>query len=110
MTGDNRPIVDPRRVACVGGGTHAVVAIGPQGDTVLWLMGPDLDGDTYGNAGPQAAPHEQTGPLPPLYRHRLRAVLLTCGAPTITTGRPCRYPVTRPGDRCHHHRHQETHP
>ena len=105
---DNRPIVDPQQVACLGNGSHAVVAITPDGDTRFWIMGPDLDDQTSGCASPDHAPHEQAGPLPPVYRQRLNAVLLRCGAPTLSTGLPCRTPVARPGQRCGHHRQPVT--
>jgi len=105
---ENRPIVDPQQVACLGGGSHAVVAIGPGGERCLWLMGPELDDETHGCACPDHAPHEQDGPLPPAYRQRLNALLLRCGAPTLSTGLPCRTPVARPGQRCGHHRHRVT--
>ena len=102
---DDRPIVDPEHIAHLPTGGHAVVAIGPDGETRLWLMSPNLDDHTHGCSCPDHAPHEQDGPLPPVYRQRLNHTLLRCGAPTLATGRPCRCPVARVGDRCTHHRH-----
>jgi hypothetical protein len=84
---------------CLGGGWHAGVGVGPGGDCWPWLIHPDDDTP----AQHVVPPHEQLGPLPALYRHRLDQH--RCGRPR-RDGKPCRTPVARSGLTCaNHHTH-----
>lgn len=91
--------IDWTRTIPLGNSWAAAVCITPDGDEALWLISPDYDAD-IGCACPESAPHEQDGPLPDRYWYGLHC----CGAANRTDGRPCRNFVSRPGDRCHHHR------
>lgn len=101
-----RPLVDTSRMACLGAGVHAVIAVGTDGTQWPWLLLDAVD-DHASAARPEHVPHEQLGPLPHPYPSRVRRAPLRCGG-TTATGAPCRTPVTQPGDRCHHHRTRQT--
>ncbi|WP_146207412.1 hypothetical protein [Nocardioides silvaticus] len=96
--------IDPSRTVDLDNGWAASVCVGPDGGETCWLLSPQ-PGEPTGCICADCAPHEQDGPLP-LGWHRVGSSTYdypTCGALTTTTGQPCRFPVTRPGDRCHHH-------
>jgi hypothetical protein len=70
-------------------------------DVEVWLLG-DPDGQG-GDACPDCAPHEQTGPLPPSWvRQVRRAPRARCGQ-SRTIGNPCRIPVAHSGVACRWH-------
>lgn len=75
------------------------------GTTALWLMRDD-DAGTIGCASRCCAPHERTGPLPAELRDRL-GLVHRCGAPTRSTGHPCRSIVQAADDTCGTHRRRE---
>lgn len=85
---------------CLTDDLCAAVVVGPDGGTALWLL--RRSGDP-GCAGSCCAPHEQPGPLPLAVTRRVQADA-RCGAPTRTTGQPCRHTVDRAGERCRQHR------
>lgn len=107
MTGDTTSLIDPDRTASLRNGRAAAVTVNADGTVALWLVRTDQEpGDDHGCTCSTCAPHEQDGPLPPEWQHRIGStwVYPKCGAPTLTTGQPCRAWVAHPGDRCHHHR------
>lgn len=106
MTADpRRPLVDPRRTACLGTGWHAVIAIGPGGSESAWLLSPDGNGS---GAAPPTPPHERLGPLPLAIAARLaRPVQPRCGRPR-RDGAPCGTYVSRHGAACAHHAGQRS--
>lgn len=83
---------------CLGDGWHAGVGIGPDGTSWPWIVAPDTD-----EPGHRVIPaHEQLGPLPALYRHRISQH--RCGRPR-RDGKPCRTPVAHQGLTCANHTH-----
>lgn len=100
MNTDRLSYIDLTQTVGLGDGPHAAaVAVRADGTTDLWV----LDLRYNHEATLSTPPHEQLGPLPSAYRTRVLFVPLRCGAPTRSTGEPCRLPVTRPGGRCHLH-------
>lgn len=61
-----RPLVDTSRMACLGAGVHAVIAVGTDGTQWPWLLLDAVD-DHASAARPEHVPHEQLGPLPHPY-------------------------------------------
>lgn len=61
-------LVDPARVACLGNGDHAVVAVDQDGGEHPWLLVPDGNDGEPGCACAGCAPHEQPGPTAPARR------------------------------------------
>jgi hypothetical protein len=102
-------IIDFTRTACLCDvglpGGEAAVLVGDDGRADFVIVDVSLLGDeghTYDPTTPQA-PHEQPGALPPRWQARVALAPLRCGRKT-KTGRPCRTPVTTPGDACPWHR------
>jgi hypothetical protein len=82
---------------------YLITVVGADGGTWPWVVCEDEA--EWGCACPCCCPHEQPGRLPSEYRYRLEPRNeRQCGAPTTTTGRPCRRPVREPGDHCSWHR------
>jgi hypothetical protein len=97
MTADAaRPIALPE--LCLDNGWHAGLGVHPDGHTWPWLLAPEDDDEP----APPFPTHELEGPLPAVYRLRLRRPL-RCGAPT-KAGTPCRIPANS----CHWHRKKVT--
>jgi hypothetical protein len=105
---DRRAIIDQARAADLadGGppGHRLAIAIRDDGEELYWIVcDAELDAarPRFGNAD---QPHEQLGPLPAMWRHRVALAPLRCRRTTTRTGRPCRILVSRPGDACSWHR------
>lgn len=75
----------------------------PDGSVTFWVL--HARSDTYGCACARCVPHERTGPLPLELRDRL-GLVHRCGAPTRSTGLPCRSHVPGPGATCTVHQRQ----
>jgi len=116
MTADplnNTDLVDLDHAACLCDvglpGYVAAVAVDSDGEAHLLLAEWGSVGDEAKRYDPLTAqaPHEQTGPLPIEYVHRItisrRQRGHRCGRLT-KAGRPCRIAVRRPGDACGLHR------
>lgn len=100
---DPRPVLDRDRSCSLGDDLQAAVIVYADGSTWPWLVRPTAPPDAVdGCSCAGHAPHDQDGPLPAVYRIRIRAARFRCGARTVS-GRPCRTPVAGPADRCHHH-------
>jgi hypothetical protein len=105
-----RAIIDYARSACLCDvglpGGEAAARIGDDGRADLVIVDVSLLGDgryTYDPTTPEA-PHEQVGCLlPPRWQARVALAPPRCGRKT-KAGRPCRTPVTTPGDACSWHR------
>lgn len=108
MTEDASHLLDEDRSAClrdVGQGDYlAATAIEFNGDEHLVLVERSAIGDdaVRYDATCRDVAHEQIGPLPAIWRHRVALAPHRCGALT-KTGRPCRVLVAEPG-RCPRHR------
>ena len=81
--------------------------ITPAGTPHPWLVAPHPDVNATPCVRRCCVPHEQAGRLPTHVQARIdrlptRPAPLRCGRPT-RTGHPCRIPVNRAGDSCHHH-------
>lgn len=109
---DGFALVDRERSAClcdVGMPGHSIaVAVTSTGDTSLWLVDDAALGAKHQQWGNDNQPHEQQGPLPEHWRHRVDQVFARrnwprCGRPR-KDGRPCRAPVARHGQHCSWHR------
>jgi hypothetical protein len=74
------------------------------GQNTVWLVDRDAladggDSVEHGNAN---QPHEQLGPLPSIWLHRVALAQYRCGQPRVD-GRPCRQAVRGPGRTCGWH-------
>lgn len=99
MTTNKSYILDDATAVPLGNGYHLGVGIGPDGAQIMFLVSPHR-GAKQGDAGPEAAPHEQVGKALP--RSMKEALALTCGRATAH-GTPCRHTVGQPGDPCIRH-------
>lgn len=104
---DGITLVDRSRSACLCDvglpGFSVAWGVAPNGDDVAWLVdeaeflkGADAQ---QGNANQV---HEQVGPLPAIWRHRIALAPHRCGR-ARTDGRPCRQLVGAPGRTCAWH-------
>lgn len=82
--------------------------IASTGETTLWLLRACVLDRDHQQHGRTDAAHEQLGPLPQIYRRRLRGVPARCGA-ARRNGQACRNVVARGADRCWHHDGMEVH-
>jgi hypothetical protein len=105
---DRTDLIDNARSVClcdVGQPDYiATVVVGPDGGDRLILAHRDAIGDErvrYDASCPDAA-HEQIGPLPAGWRHRIRLAPIRCGL--TLAGRPCRTQLGRAGAACKWHR------
>ena len=84
----------------IGAGYRLGWTVSPDGQAWPLLVDERVTGPTHVPCTPahfaDLAPHEQTGRLPAPWRP-------LCGAPTSTTGGPCKVPVRLIGDRCRRH-------
>jgi hypothetical protein len=109
MTDDRTAPIDHRRSACLcdlGSDYTAAVVIDASGTEYLLLVHRDEVGrGVVYDAGCSTVGHEQLGPLPIEFVHRITVSRRThrCGRPT-KSGAPCQTQVTRPGDACGWHR------
>ena len=112
MTNRHVSLVDYARTACLCAASNAdylaALVVEADGTERLVLVEKASIGDPDAgyNAACPDAPHEQTGPLPSVFKRRVYGDP-RCGAPT-TSGRPCRHKVRAPGDRCSLHRRCES--
>lgn len=83
-------------------GYLAAVGVDPDGQDVLAVVSEEHLGVKGAPQGCADQPHEQTGPLPALWRRRINGDP-RCGQPT-RAGRPCRIRVANRGDACGAHR------
>jgi hypothetical protein len=101
---DGFALVDWDRSACLGdvGSTGYVVAwsVIADGEDMAWLVN-EAELLKGGNAqhGSANQVHEQLGPLPELWRHRVALAPYRCGRPRAD-GRACRQSVKAPGRPC----------
>lgn len=102
--------VDHERTACLCGdglpGFWAAVCVTATGDDVLWLVSVDELDAEHPRHGDANQPHEQLGPLPAVWRRRLRIAPNgehLCAA-FNKKGLPCGNTVLRAGERCLVHR------
>lgn len=105
---DGFPLIDWQRSAClcdVGAPGHSLaVAVTDDGRDTLWMIDDAELHAEHPRHGGNSQPHEQVGPLPERWRERVAwSAAFRCGLPT-KSGRPCKLPVARPGDRCLFHR------
>lgn len=111
MTDDDN-LVDPDRIARLRdvGQPDYIAAATIQADGTEHLVLAKLaalnDHAELYDAACTAVSHEQLGPMPAAWRHRVAQAPLRCGRPT-KTGRPCRSYVTKPGGACARHRTSE---
>jgi hypothetical protein len=90
-------VTDPARsVECDDDGLTLAIGVNGLGDEWPWILVDGVDGAT--RCADDVPEHEQVGPLPPEIRERIIPTV-RCGAPTTTTGEPCRNRV----DRCPWH-------
>jgi len=83
-------------------GYLAAVGVDPDGEDVLALVSEEHLNVENAPQGCADQPHEQTGPLPAVWRRRINGHP-RCGQPTAQ-GRPCQAGVTSQGDVCRVHR------
>ena len=104
-------IIDPGRTICLCDGGRpdylAATVIAPDGTAQLVLAWRDGIDDPTVRYDLEPPAHEQTGPLPAVWRARTQLAPLRCGRPTLA-GNPCRHPVATPGQRCGAHRAERT--
>ncbi len=84
-------------------GVALAECVAPDGSTAFWLL--QAGSHTYGCACRRCVPHELTGRLPVELRDRL-GLVHRCGAPTRSTGQPCRSIVQDPDATCTSHLRQ----
>ncbi len=109
MTGrDLDRLTLPYEAVDLGDGDRLALCVDDLGLTSIWIVRPLCEtcdaAAIHGDASRASAPHEQHGPLPAVWRHRVSHVQPRCGRPTRTTGAPCRTPVAVPGIACGNHR------
>ena len=109
MTGDESDrltLIDSEHTACLCDaglpGYRAAMCVTADGEVEAWLVNDTVLGTPnapHGNADQQ---HEQVGPLPAQWRHRVALAPWRCGQPRAD-GRPCRQYVSEAGRACGWH-------